>query len=150
MTQKKLSKSEKRRLKTIDMREYIQFHLDLYGLGKLVAVVGPERGGRSNDQSWYQLAIKYRPPGNEDKDNIQFYDGRVEVYLGYKNKGGYWNRRNIRIAIEKEARAKRHEIEERRRRAEREAEEARIIKAVWSSAQRSITSGRDDSGTFAL
>lgn len=122
----KLSKAERKRVNALDMREYIQFHLDLYGLGKLVSVVGPEHGGRDNDQSWYQLAIKYRPPGNERLSDVQFYDGRIEVYLGYRNKGGYWNRRNIRIAIEREAQRKRDEA---------------VVKQVWASAQLAITAG---------
>lgn len=117
----------------IEMRSYIQFHLDLYNLGKMVAVKGPERGGKQNDQSWYQLRIVYR----SDPHAHHFEDGYIEVYLGYKQKGGYWNRRQIRVAIEKEANKKR---------------DAQVVEKVWKSAQLSIESGngRNSSAVFEL
>lgn len=119
--------------KKIDMRDYIQYHLDLYGMGKLVAVKGPERGGKQNDQSWWQLRLVYRT----DPNAHHFEDGYIEVYLGYKNKGGYWNRRQIRVAIEKRAKKLRDE---------------QVVELVWSRAQLSIESGtpKDENGAFAL
>lgn len=117
--------------KTLDMREYIQYHLDLYELGSLVSVKGPERGGRNNDQSWYQLAIIYRP----EVGGHHFDDKRLDVYLGYRRAGGYWNRRQIRVHIEREAKRRREE---------------RVVEKVWSRAQLAITDGRSDDGSFAL
>lgn len=133
----RIKKQAKAQAKGLDMRDYIQFHLDLYGLGKLVAVDGPNRGGSHRDQSWYELAIKYRPPGNENARDIQFYDKRIEVYLGYKRTGTYWNRRQIRLAIEKEA---------------RKVREVAVVEKVWARAQLSIESGRGRSanGAFEL
>ena len=127
----KLSKQEKKLTKTLDMRSYIEFHLSLYGLGTLVTVKGPERGGKQNDQSWYQLRIVYR----SDPNAHHFEDGYIEVYLGYKQKGGYWNRRNIRIAIEKEANKKR---------------DAQIVEKVWKRAQLSIESGNGRTASGAI
>lgn len=117
--------------KTLDMREYIQWHLDLYDLGRLVSVKGPERGGRNNDQAWYQLGIIYRM----DPNASHFDDKRIDIYLGYRRSGGYWNRRQIRVAIEKEAKLRR---------------EDRIVEKVWSRAQLAITDGRDENGSFSL
>ncbi|URP22310.1 hypothetical protein SEA_BIG4_277 [Microbacterium phage Big4] len=130
---RKIAKAQLRESKQLDMRDYIQYHLDLYNLGKMVTVKGPERGGRQNDQSWYQLRIVYR----SDPNAHHFEDGYIEVYLGYKNKGGYWNRRNIRLAIEKEANKKR---------------DAQVVERVWQRAQLSIESGnsRTSSGAIEL
>jgi len=115
------------------MREYIQYHLDLYDMGKLVTVKGPERGGKQNDESWFQLQIVYRT----DPNASHFDDGRIDVFLGYRRNGGYWNRRNIRIAIEKEAKKLR---------------EVATATKVWARAQLSITDGkgRDANGAFSL
>ena len=121
-----MAQKSKKQLKALDMRTFIDYHLSLYGLGKLVAVDGPKRGGRSNDQSWWELAIKYRPPGNESLRDVQFYDKRIDVYLGYSRKAGYWNRRNIRVAIHKEA---------------KRVHEENVVEQVWKSAQLAITSG---------
>lgn len=124
-------KQKQKPSRLLDMREYIQWHLDLYDMGRLVTVKGPERGGRDNDQAWYQLQIVYR----QDPNASHFDDGRIDVYLGYNRKGGYWNRRNIRVEIEKEAKKLR---------------EAATAKRVWARAQLSITDGRDSDGAFAL
>lgn len=118
-------------LNKLDMRSYIEAHLALYGLGTLVKVKGPERGGRNNDQSWYQLQIVHRVDSNAS----HFDDGRIDVYLGYRRTGGYWNRRNIRIAIEKAAKAHREEA---------------VVEKVWSRAQLAITDGRDSNGSIAV
>lgn len=123
--------SERKKTKGLDMRAYIEYHLNLYGLGTLVKVKGPERGGRNNDQSWYQLTIVYRM----DPSASHFDDGYIEVYLGYRRRGGYWNRRNIRVAIEKRAKTVR---------------EAADVERIWSRAQLAITDGRDSSGGIAL
>ncbi|UDL16503.1 hypothetical protein SEA_ZOOMAN_262 [Microbacterium phage Zooman] len=131
---RKIAKAQAREAKQLDMRDYIQYHLDLYNLGKLVSVKGPERGGRHNDQSWFQLRVVYR----SGPDAHHFDDGYIEVYLGYKQKGGYWNRRNIRLAIEKEANKKRDE---------------QIVQKVWQRAQLSIEAGnssRTSSGAIEL
>lgn len=124
-----------------NMREYIQFHLDLYNLGKLVKVDGPKRGGSNNNQGWFELGVIYLPPGNDHRDDVQFYQKRLNVYLGYSIKGGYWNRRNIRVAIEQHAKTIQQEqiIEETNHR-------------VWHSAQTplQLTSGRSSSGAFEL
>lgn len=117
--------------KNLDMREYIQYHLDLYGLGNLITVKGPERGGSNRDQSWYQLRVVYR----SNSEAHHFEDGYIEVYLGYRRSGGYWNRRNIRVAIEKEAKRVREET---------------TVEKVWARAQLAITDGRESDGTFAL
>lgn len=113
------------------MREYIQYHLDLYDMGRLVTVKGPDRGGRDNDQAWFQLQIVYRL----DPNASHFDDGRIDVYLGYSRKGGYFNRRNIRVAIEKEAKMLR---------------EKATAERVWARAQLSITTGRDSNGAISL
>lgn len=130
---RKIAKAQAREAKQLDMRDYIQYHLDLYNLGKMVAVKGPERGGKQNDQSWYQLRIVYR----SDPNAHHFEDGYIEVYLGYKQKGGYWNRRNIRIAIEKEAKKRR---------------DSQVVELVWKRAQLSIEAGngRTSSGAIEL
>lgn len=128
---RKIAKAQTREAKQLDMRDYIQYHLDLYNLGKMVAVKGPERGGKQNDQSWYQLRIVYR----SDPNAHHFEDGYIEVYLGYKQKGGYWNRRNIRIAIEQEANKKR---------------DAQIVEKVWKRAQLAIESGNSRSSSGAI
>ncbi len=118
---------------TVNMRDFIQAELDKHALGKLIAVVGPERGGRHNDQDWWQIAIKYRP----EVGGHHFDDGRIEVCIGYRKKGGYWNRRQIRVAIAQEAKAKRTD---------------EVVKVVWTSAQRELTSGpgRNAKGAFEL
>ena len=128
---RKIAKAQAREAKQLDMRSYIEYHLSLYGMGSLVAVKGPERGGKQNDQSWYQLRIVYR----SDPNAHHFEDGYIEVYLGYKQKGGYWNRRNIRIAIEKEANKKR---------------DAQIVEKVWKRAQLSIESGNGRTASGAI
>jgi hypothetical protein len=138
---KRIKEQQRAKKDAFNMREYIQYHLDLYGLGKLVKVDGPKRGGSRNDQGWYQLGVIYLPPGHEDEADVQFYQKRVNVYLGYSTSGGYWNRRNIRIALESHAK-------EIRQTAIREE----TTHKVWHSAQTplQLTSGRSKSGAFEL
>ena len=138
---KRLREQRRAEKDNFNMREYIQFHLDLYNLGKLVKVDGPHRGGSSRDQGYYELGVIYLPPGNEHRDDVQFYQKRVNVYLGYSTKGGYWNRRNIRVALELHAK----EIV-------REAAVVEETHRVWHSAQTplQLTSGRNSSGAFEL
>jgi hypothetical protein len=134
--EKRAERIAKKQAEQLDMREYIQFHLDLYGMGKLDRIKGPMRGGRHNDQSWYQLTLIYRP----EVDGHHFDDQYIEVYLGYRQEGGYWNRRNIRVAIEKRAKA------EREQRRETEA-----VERVWRRSQLAITDGRNTaSGAIEL
>lgn len=119
----------------IDMREYIQQQLDLWSLGKLIAVVGPEQK-RGDD--YYELVVKYRPPGNEHRHDVQFFDGRIEINIGYTRKGGYWNRRCIRLAVAQEG---------------KEKQEQKRSEIVWASAQKELTagpSGRSASGAIEL
>ncbi len=128
----------KREVRKLDMREYIEYHLDLFGLGKLVSVKGPKPGGKNQDMGWWCIDIVYRPPGNETVHDIQYYDKYIEVYLGYSREGGYWNRRNIRIEIEKEAKRRREE---------------QNVEQVWKRAQLSLTAGpsaRNSDGAFEL
>ncbi len=128
--EKALKRARNKEDNSIDMRDYIQYHLDLYSLGKLDRIKGPMRGGRSNDQSWWQLNIIYR-----DGDTHHFDDKYIEVYLGYKNKGGYWNRRQIRVAIEKRA---------------AEVRDAQVVEKVWKRAQLAIEAPKTEDGAFAL
>lgn len=117
-----------------DMREYIQDQLDLWDLGNLIWVEGPEVTKRQGED-YYELVVKYRPHGNEKLSDPQFYDGRISINIGYSRKGGYWNRRCIRLAIRAEGLEKREE---------------QHAQVVWSSAQKALTTGRDDDGAFAL
>lgn len=119
----------------IDMRDYIQEQLDLWNLGSLVTVQGPEVA-RGDD--YYELVVKYRLDENKNRHDVQFYDGRIQINIGYTRKGGYWNRRCIRLAIAQEGKEKREE---------------QRSKIVWASAQKELTagpSGRDSGGAFAL
>mgnify|MGYP006362124453 CR=1 FL=1 len=140
---------KKKKTEPQDLRTYLQFHLDLYNLGRLVTVKGPDRGGKNRDQSWFEITIVYEPPGvTNHLDHVYIQD----VFIGYNKRGGYLNRRNIRIALEKEARRvrKAHELaidpnsgltlrEVRNR--EREAK----YDAVWKPTQLAITSGKSTS-----
>lgn len=120
---------------TGDMRQYLQTHLDLYGLGRLVTIKGPERGGSQRDQAWYQMTIVYRPEGvTNHLDDVYISN----IFLGYSRTGGYWNRRHIRVAIEKHAR-ERHMATLYEERKTREREE---IDRVWKSARLAITDGK--------
>lgn len=122
-----------KRRNLVNAREFIQHHLDENGLGKLVAVVGPNRGGRNQNEAWWEIAIKYR----RFEGQHHFDDGRIEVCIGHRNTMGYWNRRQIRLAIEREALSLKN---------------AQIVKTVWTSAQRELTAGpgRNSSGAFEL
>ena len=113
-----------------NMRDFIQGELTKAGLGTLVYVDGPKRG-RGGDASWFELTIKYRAVVG----GHHFDDGRIDVCIGYKNKGGYWNRRQIRRAIEFEAESR---------------GSAPIVQAVWNSAQKQLESGRNSKGAFEL
>lgn len=120
----------KKRART-DMRDMIERELAHWGLGKLVAVVGPKRGGRDEDEDWYKLSIKYRIDPDQDHLN----DGRIEVVIGYDARGGYWNRRCIRVAIEREG-----------KKIQRKTE----VEQTWARSQLAITDGRESDGAFAL
>ena len=117
--------------RVIDMRAFIEEQLDLWELGKLVAVVGPEK----TDEDWFKLTVKYRPPGNEHRDNIQFYDKNITINIGYSRKAGYWNRNFIRKAI---------------RDVGKEFQEQKVAEVIWSSMPRELTTGRDADGRFSL
>lgn len=127
-----VKKKQKDTKRIIDMREFIQENLDLWDLGKLTWVEGPHV---KNGDDYYELVVKYRPHGNENLSDPQFYDGRITINIGYTRKGGYWNRRCIRLAIAEEGREKR---------------EALRAEVVWSSAQKALTSGKNSSGAFEL
>lgn len=114
------------------MREFVQQHLDMWGLGKIVAVVGPEIA-RGDD--YYELVVKYRDPENANAHDVQFYDKNIRINIGYTRKGGYWNRRCIRLAIAAEG---------------RDRQEERRAKAVWASMPRAIESGKNKDGAFEL
>jgi hypothetical protein len=117
--------------RVIDMRAFIENELAKWELGALVAVVGPEK----TTDDWFKLTIKYRPPGNEHRKDIQFYDKNIVVNIGYSRKAGYWNRTFIRKAI---------------RNAGQEFQEEKVAAVVWSSMPRELTTGRDEDGRFAL
>lgn len=118
--------------KITDMRQFVQDQLDLWDLGKIVAVVGPEVA-RGDD--YYELTVKYRPEGNEGLRDVQFYDKNIKINIGYTRKGGYWNRRCIRLAIAEEGRDRREE-----KRAE----------VVWANMPRELTTGKNKDGAFEL
>ncbi len=118
--------------KIIDMRGFVQDQLDLWDLGKIVAVVGPQV---KNGDDYYELVVKYRPPGNENARDVQFYDKRIEINIGYTRKGGYWNRRCIRLAIQEEG---------------KEAREAKRAEVVWANMPRELTTGKNKDGAFEL
>jgi len=117
----------------MDMRVYIQNELDRWNLGGLVYVKGPEWEWEDSRQVYgsYWLRIKYRADPNQD----HLDDEMIKVKLGGWAKGGYWNRRHIRVAIEREGKNKLNDI---------------IIKKVWSSSQKALTTGKNDSGAFEL
>lgn len=117
--------------RTPDMRILIENLLAEWELGSLVAVVGPER--TNND--WYKLIVKYRPPGNEHRADVQFYDKNIDINIGYTRKGGYWNRRCIRLAIDAEG---------------RDAKDEQRAAVVWGSVPRALTTGRNEDGAFEL
>lgn len=119
--------------RVIDMREFIEGLLMQWDLGTLVAVDGPT----ATSDDWYKLIVKYRPEENRHREDVQFYDKRIEINIGYSRKAGYWNRRCIRLAIAAEG---------------RERQDDKIAEVVWSSAQRELTTGREreDGGAFAL
>lgn len=133
------SRTKSKEKQALNMRQYLQYHLDLYGLGRLVSIKGPNRGGKNKDQSWFELTLIYEPPGVTDHlDNVYM----ERVFIGYRNNGGYWNRRNLRIAIEREA--------ERVRLKNRPKVERDVIPEVWKSAQLAITDGSESSNPFTL
>lgn len=133
----KTTRKQRQEASKLDARNYIQYHLDLYGLGKLVQVKGPKRGGKNSDQGWFECTIVYRPPGLEGVKDVQFYDKYIDVYLGRSRSFTYWNRRQIRVAIAAEGRERREEA---------------MSEQVWKRAQLAITAGpgRTEDGAFAL
>jgi hypothetical protein len=109
-----------------DLRAYIEAQLQLHDLGALVYVKGPEWRETYFEgigmRHHYGLSIKYRPEGVTN----HLDDHRLEVNIGNSNKGGFVNRRNIRLAIAAEAKL---------------VKEREFVKIRWSSAQKAITSG---------
>lgn len=114
-----------------DMRNYIQEQLDEWQLGRLHWVEGPTRSQSGDSEGQFIVVLKYRRPGSTD----HFTDGNIRINLGYTRKGGYWNRRQIRVAIRREGREQRDAVQ---------------AHQVWKSSQKAITSGRNESGAFEL
>ena len=117
----------------IEMREFIQQQLDLWDLGSLVKVKGPDVTNKPGEE-YYELVVVYRTDSNAH----HFEDGYININIGYQRKGGYWNRRCIRRRIAEEG---------------KKVLETKRAAVVWSSSQKALEAGpsaRNEGGAFAL